>query len=117
MAPAPDQRVWPAAWGYGLVCYNPKTGKTEDAFTDPLPSRVLCLYQPSPGRLWAGTMDNGIVIVDLTGKSLTKAGESEGLPHSHVRVFTADANGGLWVATSGGVIARRLRQNFRHYNR
>jgi len=64
------------------------------------------LFEDSKEYVWIGTYLNGAMRYNLaTNKfdlSLTKGEKPYGLLSAHVKDFKEDANGKLWIATSGG---------------
>ncbi len=59
------------------------------------------LFEDSKGRIWVGTNDNGVVIIDGNIKShLTY---KEGLPSSSIRTFAEDGEGNVYIGTTEGI--------------
>ncbi|MBK8554567.1 MAG: histidine kinase [Lewinellaceae bacterium] len=112
-----QMQLWVCCWGQGIKILNTISGAVEKTISDPLLSRPLCIFGPVDNCMWVGTQDKGLMIIDLESNRITQVSENNGLPHNHVRAITTDRNGQCWIATSGGGVARRLRQNFRHYTR
>ena len=110
-AGAPDNRVWIASMGGGLVEYDPDTGRriNPGSLTRPLQALghtpVMSLREDRRGRLWIGTMDRGVAILD--GRDgLRWIPVSRGDPHALsapgiMTIFQA-RNGQMWVGTYGG---------------
>jgi signal transduction histidine kinase/ligand-binding sensor domain-containing protein/CheY-like chemotaxis protein/HPt (histidine-containing phosphotransfer) domain-containing protein len=110
-ANAPNDRVWIASMGGGLVEYDLHTGRRValGALTARLQrldhGRVMSLREDQRGRLWIGTMDRGIAILDRRGH-LQWIAVKRGDPHALsapgiVTIFQA-RNGQVWVGTFGG---------------
>jgi signal transduction histidine kinase/ligand-binding sensor domain-containing protein/CheY-like chemotaxis protein/HPt (histidine-containing phosphotransfer) domain-containing protein len=110
-ADAPDNRVWIASMGGGLVQYDPDTGHESDLQTltgrrtDLDSGRVLALSEDSRGVLWIGTMDHGIATLDRRG-TLGWIPVKPHDPHSLsaggiITIFRA-RSGEMWVGTYGG---------------
>ncbi len=59
------------------------------------------LFEDSQGRIWIGTNDNGVVVID--NDTTTWLTYKEGLPSSSIRVFTEDNLGNVFVGTTSGV--------------
>ncbi len=59
------------------------------------------LFEDTKGRIWVGTNDNGIVVID--DKKTTHITYKDGLPSSSMRCFAEDNNGNIYVATTAGV--------------
>lgn len=110
-ADAPDNRVWIASLGGGLVQYDTDSGQKIDIETmtglhTPIDSgRVMSLREDRRGTLWIGTMSRGIVKLDSRGE-LTSIPVKRGDVHSLsapgiVTIFEA-RSGQLWIGTFGG---------------
>ncbi len=93
-----DGFIWIGGYS-GLIRYDGNTFERMDS-TSGITS-VKCLYVDSKDRLWIGTNDSGIGLLEK-GK-LTMWGESEGLKASSVRSILEDSNGLIYIATTGGV--------------
>ncbi len=59
------------------------------------------LFEDSQGRIWVGTNDNGVVVLD--GDRVTWITYKDGLPSSSIRVFTEDLEGNVYIGTTAGV--------------
>ncbi|MBO4845695.1 MAG: response regulator [Lachnospiraceae bacterium] len=59
------------------------------------------LFEDSKGRIWVGTNDNGVVMMDH-GKSVHYT-YREGLPSSSIRVFEEDNLENVFIGTTAGV--------------
>ncbi|MCR5094645.1 MAG: response regulator [Lachnospiraceae bacterium] len=59
------------------------------------------LFEDSKGRIWVGTNDNGVVVID--GNESIHLTYKEGLPSSSIRVFTEDNRGNVYIGTTAGV--------------
>ena len=110
-ADAPDNKVWIASMGGGLAEYDLGAGRRVDlgSLTQRLQDidhgRVMSLRADRRGRLWIGTMDRGIAILDPSGK-LTWISAKRGDPHALsapgiMTIFQA-RDGEMWVGTFGG---------------
>jgi signal transduction histidine kinase/ligand-binding sensor domain-containing protein/CheY-like chemotaxis protein/HPt (histidine-containing phosphotransfer) domain-containing protein len=110
-ADAPDDRVWIASMGGGLVEYDPQTGRKIDLRAiigrrtplDNVP--VMSLREDRNGVLWIGTMDRGIATLDRHDK-LSWISVARGDPHSLsapgiITIFEA-RDGQMWIGTYGG---------------
>ncbi len=61
-----------------------------------------CLLEDSKGRMWVGTNDNGIVVID-GGRKATWITYKDGLPSSSIRDFAEDNNGNVYIGTTSGI--------------
>ncbi|MCR5800910.1 MAG: hypothetical protein K6G57_01080, partial [Lachnospiraceae bacterium] len=59
------------------------------------------LFEDSKHRIWVGTNDNGIVLID--GEETTHITYKDGLPGSQVRGFAETDEGTIYVATTNGL--------------
>ncbi|MCR5356285.1 MAG: response regulator [Lachnospiraceae bacterium] len=59
------------------------------------------MFEDSRGRIWVGTNDNGVVVLD--GNESTHITYKEGLPSSSIRVFAEDNEGNVYIGTTAGV--------------
>ena len=58
-------------------------------------------YEDSRGRIWVGTNDNGVVVLD--GAESRHFSYKDGLPSSSIRIFAEDRNGNVFIGTTAGV--------------
>ncbi|RAV28108.1 hybrid sensor histidine kinase/response regulator transcription factor [Sinomicrobium soli] len=109
--------VWLATWKDGLGRYIPETGKFEvfEEFTSG-PSRTKdnvlnSLYQDRKGRLWVGTWDGGLYVVDISEPGSPEVlewfgestAEADGLPSNIIYDINEDLHGSIWVGTPFGL--------------
>lgn len=96
--------VWVATNGQGLFRYDGKAWKNFKA-TDPgvgLPTDYLTSLEIAPdGSLWIGTFWQGVVRFD--GTEWKVYNRENGLIHPTVYDIQFDENGGVWLATEGGI--------------
>ncbi len=59
------------------------------------------LFEDSTGRIWTGTNDNGVVIIN--GSEKTHLTYKDGLPSSSIRVFAQDNDGNVYIGTTEGI--------------
>ena len=95
---ASDGYVWIGSYG-GIIRYD---GTVFEKITssDGLTSG-RGLFEDSLGRIWVGTNDNGVVVLD--GEKVTWITYKDGLPSSSIRVFTEDKEGNVYIGTTAGV--------------
>src|SRR6185295_1042729 len=62
---------------------------------------ILALYESRSGDLWIGTVHGGVI--RLNGGTATTYTERDGLPSRFVNSIHGDAQGNIWINTSGGV--------------
>lgn len=59
------------------------------------------LFEDSKGRIWVGTNDNGVVVIE--GEKATWLTYKDGLCSSSIRVFTEDREGNVFIGTTNGI--------------
>ena len=58
------------------------------------------------GTLWAGTYFNGVNRTDRASGGFTRYGTADGLGRAKVRALQGDAEGRIWIGTSGDGLLR-----------
>jgi signal transduction histidine kinase/DNA-binding NarL/FixJ family response regulator len=95
---ARDGYVWIGSYG-GIIRYD---GTVFEKITS---SEGLTsgrgLFEDSKGRIWVGTNDNGVIVLD--GEKVTWITYKEGLPSSSIRVFAEDNEGNVYIGTTAGI--------------
>ncbi|WP_022760664.1 hybrid sensor histidine kinase/response regulator [Butyrivibrio sp. AD3002] len=95
---ASDGHVWIGGYS-GIIKYD-GTEFTRLDTSDGLTS-ARAFFEDSLGRIWVGTNDNGVVILD--GEKRTWLTYDDGLPSSSTREFAEDNAGNIFVGTTAGV--------------
>lgn len=91
-----------------LTLYDPTTGENELVFKDTLPKDVLhfryFLESTTPGVVWIGTMNDGLLKVNLNGTIEAHYGLNSTPPlnNNHVMVIHENEDESLWLGTFGG---------------
>jgi diguanylate cyclase (GGDEF)-like protein/PAS domain S-box-containing protein len=116
IAQAPDQRLWLAAYGRGIITFDPSTGTVERMRRDAsmaggLPEDWLrTLMLDRSGLLWLGGDVFGVARVDPLGakfRFLSDHSPDRPLVETNkIRSLWQDAAGGLWIGTEGDGIKR-----------
>ena len=89
--------IWIGSYS-GLIRYDGNTFERIDSTTGI--TSVSCLYVDSKNRLWIGTNDNGIAIMNKGKYTVYKQiGELQ----SSIRCITEDLNGKVYIATTHGI--------------
>jgi signal transduction histidine kinase/ligand-binding sensor domain-containing protein/CheY-like chemotaxis protein/HPt (histidine-containing phosphotransfer) domain-containing protein len=109
-ADAPNNKVWIASVGGGLVQYDGSSGEATDidallgqrnALGD---LRVMALHEDRHGTLWIGTMTHGVR--RLAGGHLesiaVKPGDPRSLSDAGIMTIVEARNGRLWIGTHDG---------------
>jgi signal transduction histidine kinase/ligand-binding sensor domain-containing protein/DNA-binding response OmpR family regulator len=70
---------------------------------NPFTFEVICLQEDQFGRLWAGTLHKGLVLLDQKKNSYHVFNEQDGLPADNVVGILSDAHNNLWISTNNGL--------------
>jgi signal transduction histidine kinase/ligand-binding sensor domain-containing protein/CheY-like chemotaxis protein/HPt (histidine-containing phosphotransfer) domain-containing protein len=110
-ADAPNNKVWIASLGGGLVRFDGDTGETTNidkivgrgnAIGDP---RVMALRQDRGGTLWIGTMASGLRKLTPSGRLesiAVKSGDPHSLSDAGIMTIFEARDGRLWIGTHDG---------------
>ena len=90
--------IWIGSYS-GLIRYDGNTFERMDSTTGI--SSVVCLYVDSKNRLWIGTNDNGVAVLD--NGVYTMYDTQDGLGSSSVRSITEDSKGTIYIASTHGL--------------
>ena len=96
---ASDGRIWLGGYS-GVIQYDGRTFERLDSTGGLTSGREI--FEDSKGRIWVGTNDNGVVLID--GKERTHYTYKDGLPSSSIRSFSDDGNGNVYVGTVAGIV-------------
>ena len=91
--------IWIGSYG-GLIRYDGNTFVRMDS-TSGITS-IKCLFVDNRDRLWIGTNDNGVAVMERG--ELRKWGKLNGMKSAHTRAITGDQNGTVYVATTCGIV-------------
>ena len=95
---ASDGYIWIGGYS-GVIRYDGSTFERQDASGGLTSGRSL--FEDSQGRIWVGTNDNGVVLLD-DGNSWRYT-YRDGLPSSSIRSFAEDAEGTVYIGTTNGI--------------
>ena len=90
--------IWIGSYG-GLIRYDGNTFTRMDSTTGL--SSVKCLFVDSLDRLWIGTNDNGVAVMERG--ELRRWDKFDGMRSAHIRAITEDADGTMYIATTCGI--------------
>lgn len=93
-----DGFIWIGAYS-GLIRYDGNTFERIDS-TGGIAS-VTSLYVDHEDRLWVGTNDNGLALMENGQFQMFR--KADGLPSSSVRAIIEDGEGNIYVGTAGGM--------------
>ncbi len=95
---ASDGYIWIGGYS-GLIRYDGTTFERQDSSKGLANAKTI--FEDDRGRLWVGTNDNGIVVLDHgEQKQFTYI---DGLPSSTIRSFAQGADGRVFFGTTNGV--------------
>ena len=92
--------IWIGSYG-GLIRYDGNDFVKMNGPDFPIAS-VKCLLVDSQNRLWVGTNDSGLVMMNDKGE-FKRWKLTDGLPSESVRSIVEDKYGDFYVATTGGI--------------
>ena len=93
-----DGYVWIGGYS-GIIKYDGSSFERLDASDGLTSGRAI--YEDSHGRIWIGTNDNGVVVIDKDEKKhLTY---ENGLNSSSIRTFAEGGDGNLYIGSTGGI--------------
>ena len=90
--------IWIGSYS-GLICYDGKTFERMDS-TNGLAS-VVRLYVDQKDRLWIGTNDNGVAMMERG--ELRQWRMADGLGSDKIRTIAGDGEGRIYVGTTAGI--------------
>ncbi|MCR5358170.1 MAG: response regulator [Lachnospiraceae bacterium] len=90
--------IWIGGYG-GIIRYDGRSFERLDSTGGMTSGRAI--FEDSLGRIWVGTNDNGVVM--LNGNESTQYTYREGLPSSSMRTFAEGGDGTIYIGSTGGV--------------
>ena len=94
----PDGFIWIGSYS-GLTRYDGKNFERVDSTTGI--ANVVSLFVDSKERLWIGTNDNGVAVMEK--ESYRIYNHKDGLQSSSVRAIVEDSDGTIYIATTKGI--------------
>jgi class 3 adenylate cyclase/ligand-binding sensor domain-containing protein len=101
--------VWVGTEGGGLLRYDPRSGRSQDAIEvsgSLADLRVTALEVGQPGELWVGSVNGLWRYLPGSGTVPTPYGEEDGLAGRHVIALFRERNGAIWVGSKSSGITR-----------
>ncbi len=105
-----DGTLWIGTRRHGLAIYDPGTGALRTLDRTNLPglasNDIWALDAQDEDAVWIGTADAGLYRLFDDGRIerfMPRTDDPRSLPHASILRLVRDAEGGLWVATRGGV--------------
>ncbi len=90
--------IWIGSYA-GIIRYDGMEFERMDASDGLTSGRVM--YEDDRGRIWVGTNDNGVVVLD--GLNTIRFTYKDGLPSSSIRSFAQSGNGIMYIGSTEGV--------------
>ena len=91
--------IWIGSYS-GLIRYDGNNFERMDSVSTGITS-VVSLYVDSKNRLWIGTNDNGVIVMDHG--EFTQYNRIGGMKSSSIRSITEDHAGNIYIATTHGI--------------
>jgi signal transduction histidine kinase/CheY-like chemotaxis protein/ligand-binding sensor domain-containing protein len=122
---SPTGNLWIASAGEGFSYYDKKNEHFIQYTSGSLPglshSEVAHLYEDNEGLLWVGTLGGGLNVFKTKNGIVTQRVEELSqknlLPSPHIRCFSPDHQGNLWIGTSNGLVFfNRKQKTFEVFN-
>ncbi len=112
-----DHEILFSSYGLGLHIMNIRdfsSQKIDVAGLANFPGTLsaITLYYDQDGKVWIGTYNHGLIMVDIKNSSIKGFGVKDGLPSSDVVGIVEDHFGYLWLSTSFG-LARFDKSSFK----
>lgn len=103
--------LWIPTWK-GLYRYNPAiNADTAFKYNITLPgnsffldTRLNTVFEDSKGRLWLGSHEHGLGVLDFQQRKLLVIDKNNGMPHHQIRRIVEDDYGDFWVSTKYGLV-------------
>ena len=93
-----DGYIWIGGYS-GIIRYDGMSFERLDTSEGLTSGRGL--FEDSKGRIWVGTNDNGVTVLD--GNERIHFTYRDGLPSSSIRIFAEDKSGNIYIGTTAGV--------------
>jgi diguanylate cyclase (GGDEF)-like protein len=99
--------LWIGPDGGGIHRWRAADPRQSKTWATPIQQSVRCIYEDHAGRIWMGTLGDGLWVFD--GSTFTRRAKSDGLADNTVFAIHEDPEGALWIGTNGGL--SRLKDN------
>lgn len=100
LAPGPDNIIWAGTFNKGVLKFNTRTYAFRN-ITAPLPSnKIQSILLDKSQRVWVGTEDKGVGVIDSTGHLLgafDNLSHNPHFTHSNIRCLYQDAAENIWI--------------------
>jgi len=104
-----DSILWVTTYGRGLQRINKETGIAQVFFGESTGEYVgkgffLQLLKDPRGRIWAGTLNNGLIVFDYKTKDFSVVGNEENVEVQVGSAIEIDNEGRIWVGTNDKIV-------------
>ncbi|ATL47775.1 hypothetical protein COR50_11700 [Chitinophaga caeni] len=108
-----DNTLWAGTFNHGVLQFNTKR-RTFKSFknspgknTSLSSNKIQCILIDRQNRIWIGTEDRGLTVMDRDGKKLASYDNISGVQpftHSNVRSLYEDKEGNIWIGIGREVL-------------
>ncbi len=99
-----EGRVWIGGEA-GVYVYENGKATVHQLVSRTIHAPATCIMQTAPHRLFVATLGDGIYSIDMQHGTSRHMSTGEGLPSSKVNHSIRSQQGGLWIATDGGLVS------------
>ncbi|MCR5762076.1 MAG: HD domain-containing protein [Treponema sp.] len=96
-----DGFIWIGSYS-GLIRYDGKSFERIDSSKTGI-ANVTSMIEDSNGRLWIGTNDSGVAVME--NNKFQMYSKKEGMPALSVRSIAEDEEGNIYIATTHGIVS------------
>jgi signal transduction histidine kinase/ligand-binding sensor domain-containing protein/DNA-binding response OmpR family regulator len=103
-----DHEILFSSYGFGLHTMNIRDFSTKKIDIPGLANfpgtlSAITLFYDQEGKIWIGTYNHGLIMIDIVNTTIKSFGVKDGLPSSDVVGIEEDDFGALWLSTSFGL--------------
>lgn len=104
-----EGNLWLATSHGGLICYRKCDGQVFTYTHQPKSSSSLCfgtlscLHLDVDGKLWIGSNEDGLCVLDRKRRQFHHIDSSNGLAGGMICAMISDDDGSIWISTTEGV--------------
>ncbi len=104
-----NKKLWIATFGSGLLIYDPasKSFEKKPSNLKKLGDELSCIYKDSKDRIWIGSENEGITVVNQSNGSvnqyINQADDANSLSYNQINFIFEDADNRIWIGTNRGL--------------
>ncbi|MCR4603829.1 MAG: response regulator [Prevotella sp.] len=95
-------RIW-IGGEFGVYLYESGKATLQESLSSEIHAPATCILQTAPQRLFLSTLGDGVYSFDMHHGSCRRLGIEDGLPSNKINHTVRSQEGGLWLATDGGL--------------